>query len=843
MVDTTLGVHTAARIQLQYRIRSVSGIDMQANPDGFSARSGMTPLVNARGTRTSPQSGYPFVPADRTTVWGSSSAVSYGETDSGLWVAGDGTAASARELGSLDGYVYAIPLCMVFRHNDVSDPSAAVLGWDPVNNANGAPIYDHAGYVGVLGTVAAGVSDRPDGNFANVLTSDRILDKRHFVSNTSLDTLPQIQALLDGSLKTWAVDISDIQDMGSSGDMSHTFLVCDEIGRTSTKSGSAPESGDTGRGVCSRNFDHVARRFGSNPVVESFVVGFWPGDRPTALAQGGPVAPGLENAGKYVVKAESAPSIPYDSDAWYEGDVLHLDLQSLDATTLGWLFAGRTGGGDSAPGHPNSSIANFMPPNTVITNVIVSYHDDGHYTNAVTQEVQAKTIFGLGTQHVQITLDANRRVVNGGDPGNPDYAMVGSGGLFDGSPRRIFVEFEVTYPVGVGLTHYPDLTLTPDVAVYDGSAEAGPGPIVSTTTAQRPADMETLLPPAFRPGFREVKLEYVANDADSLMGGSLGDPIGAANTETIVSVDRNTLIFPRRVCNDGAYANTVTVEDAVVSSAMTVDFANSHFGASTREVALDNLLSGLGQTLCQVEYFAQDPIPNYGSAGFQVGVYYRSVAPQTAGVKSGAMSTTSGGGTIPTVIQVSPLSTASLWAIQSGPGSSELAFPYPTASNQIPTNDGLGGLLRDWVMGATAHVALSDFDVNSGMLSLHPHTQMDLTGNIQLGGFGVGEGPEKDPEFRAYYPYISPSSYRPIIVAQNLANGVTHKVVYPFLARVMSESSGANGGLLFRKGEVVLVVLSRFAWLDNVNAVMFDGSPVSAAIYKTRNLLLTSEVG
>ena len=92
---------------------------------------------------------------------------------------------------------------------------------------------------------------------------------------------------------------------------------------------------------------------------------------------------------------------------------------------------------------------------------------------------------------------------------------------------------------------------------------------------------------------------------------------------------------------------------------MTVDEANTEFGSSSRLVVLDiagGQLSGLGHTLCNIEYYAQDPVPNYGAAGagYQVGVYYRSNAPQTAGTKEGVVDTT-GNGTMPQTLTIEPL--------------------------------------------------------------------------------------------------------------------------------------------------------------------------------------------
>ena len=114
LIDNSLGFETSQRSQLQYRIRVVKGLTaLSTSPDGFD------PTVKAQGTQVSPpaQGGYSFINMRQTLG------------DPGLWRAGDGT---ANALGTVDGYVYAIPLCAVFRRN-----SAAWAG-APAPNLNGA---------------------------------------------------------------------------------------------------------------------------------------------------------------------------------------------------------------------------------------------------------------------------------------------------------------------------------------------------------------------------------------------------------------------------------------------------------------------------------------------------------------------------------------------------------------------------------------------------------------------------------------------------------------------------------------------------------------------------------
>ena len=880
MVDATLRQESTQRIQLQYRIRassSAESINHKTHPDGFSNRlAGPGPSANgvfAQGGRTIPvwsgngtdTQSYPFVPADGTSTWLDSSAAAFGFEDDGLYVAGNGSELSAQDLGTIDGFVYAIPIGFIHRHNNASDPTANPLGFEPLNNANGAPTYGHAGYTSGWGAVPAGASDRPDGEYCDVITQNNILDLRRHVVPTGVDMAAelqyQMQSLLDGSLRSWSVDTVSKQTLGVSGDVSTRYLICNEVGRSSAAGGVAPTSGSTERGPLVRSYDHLARRFGDQSVVERVIVAFWPGDRASGVA----VAPGSVNAGRYVTKIEdpATPGTAKNDDQWYEGDVLHLDLEFLNATTLGGLFDARTGaglgGGGSGTGLPSQNFPAFAPAGTVITDVLNAWHDDGNYGAAVDQSVQLGVVKGLGTDHLEITLDANDTQVNEGQPGATTRVVGRDQPAFDteGSLRRIFVEVEITYPIGSGTTDSPDYELTPDTAVFSNNTafNTGPGACMENDTAQRPADFENLLAPRYRAGFREIQTEYIANDTIAHGAPLVGDPIGTTTTEQLVSNDTLSLRFPRRVWGD-AVGTGLSVEDAVAVAARTVDLATTEFGSSSRLVNLTGgtPLSGAGQTLCTVTYFAQDPIPNYGvnGGGYQIGYYFRSNAPQTAGTHEGDIKSTAGG-TLPTTLQVEPLlASTGAWTSQRGSGSNDQAFPYEFPMDQIPIHDGttvpagvdfIAGTTEEWYFSASAQVSVDDFDADTGMLNLHAFVQQDTQNILTLGGVDNVQYPRKDAEFRAFYPYADDQTYRPVVFAQPLYGATRHKVFTPFLARAVADVPGVDGGLLFRKSELLLVVLSRFAQLDDENTVRFEDPAANnrtlAAVYRTRNLLLT----
>lgn len=111
IIDPAIGFETSERVQLQYRIRVVDGlVGLTGNPDGFDPT-----VVKAQGAATTPTS---FVFTNMRQVL----------NDPGLWRAGDGT---QNALGTVDGYVYAVPVCAVFRRNSIA------WNGDPSQNLNG----------------------------------------------------------------------------------------------------------------------------------------------------------------------------------------------------------------------------------------------------------------------------------------------------------------------------------------------------------------------------------------------------------------------------------------------------------------------------------------------------------------------------------------------------------------------------------------------------------------------------------------------------------------------------------------------------------------------------------
>jgi hypothetical protein len=147
IVDSRIGCQTTNKIQLQWRIRTITGDYDEDAPHYNDGTTDISKLaVHPRGPKDKPFAKYTFSTAP---------------TDSHMFVAGaDGLTNSI--FGTVDGKIYAIPLFEVHRLNQ--------SGYT-IKNSEGALCWKNKD----------SVSDRItlDGKFANVIYTNDILDDRH----------------------------------------------------------------------------------------------------------------------------------------------------------------------------------------------------------------------------------------------------------------------------------------------------------------------------------------------------------------------------------------------------------------------------------------------------------------------------------------------------------------------------------------------------------------------------------------------------------------------------------------------------------------------------------------
>lgn len=260
ILDTNVGSETTKRVQIQHRLRVIQGVDLASFPYALD-----DPSVVAN-----------TVPPDAGTPDGAASAYAYvnqsSNGDPGLWIAGDGNPANG--LGTVDGYMYAIPLLAVFRRNDTA--------FDRRLNHNG-------------GVASPGPSDRPDGYFYDIIEAADIMDMRMGVApmGWSLSELLEknVNSLLDNTLRT---EFHDTSPFGG-GTTGTTVLIANEIGISDANGGNGTTTGTTGAGSLVGEFDAVRRRFSDRAMFETVTVvvdapgGGWVGSDvvtvdPTAMA-------------------------------------------------------------------------------------------------------------------------------------------------------------------------------------------------------------------------------------------------------------------------------------------------------------------------------------------------------------------------------------------------------------------------------------------------------------------------------------------------------------------------------------------------------------------------------
>ena len=238
LLDGLVSTETTKRVQIQYRLRVISDVDVFSYPTGID-----DPVVVANS-----------VPTNASTPDGTATSFSYenqsANGDSGLWVAGDGNPANT--LGTVDGYMYAIPFVATFRRNSSA--------FDRNLNHNGALAYPSSG--------------RPDGLSSDVFDSNDVADLRQATSFRAWDYQEACEKnfgfLLDNALKT------EWMTTGIGGGVDgHTPIWADEIG---VLPGDSTTTGDTPGANFIGEFDCTRRFFSDRPIYEVLTFVITPGD-------------------------------------------------------------------------------------------------------------------------------------------------------------------------------------------------------------------------------------------------------------------------------------------------------------------------------------------------------------------------------------------------------------------------------------------------------------------------------------------------------------------------------------------------------------------------------------
>lgn len=297
ILDGAVAAETTKRVQIQYRLRVVQGVDVVAHPYGLT-----DPVIVARS-----------VPTNAATPDGSATVFTYSNQsangDSGLWRAGDGSPANT--IGSVDGYIYAIPMIAVLRRN-----TAAFA-----RNTN------HNG-----GVASPGPSDRPDGLFYDIVDLKDIVDLRLGVSPTGWSYQEVMDKnfnfLLDNELLTEILTTP----IGG-GVRGHYHLWADEIGLSNAHGGDGTTTGDTPGAEFVGEFDALRRAYSDRYTIETVTLKY------------NPAGANWANSEVVTINPTALPIYPYAAFNWASFAPSNISFLELANAS----FIGSGGAKDLAP--------------------------------------------------------------------------------------------------------------------------------------------------------------------------------------------------------------------------------------------------------------------------------------------------------------------------------------------------------------------------------------------------------------------------------------------------------------------------------------------------------------
>jgi hypothetical protein len=358
----------------------------------------------------------------------------------------------------------------------------------------------------------------------------------------------------------------------------------------------------------------------------------------------------------------------------------------------------------------------------------------------------------------------------------------------------LYVTLLVGYPTGVGLDTTP---------ITDFSASSFEVVDPLALPAAPPINYASLSSVELDYPHREVHLEYTTTTL------TFSAEAGAAGVaQTFVLPERADTIVGMTVNGAPLVGYTLDVSGRIITLPLPV-------------IATDNIAVG---------YTARRPLPQNinllpGVPLLRMAIYYRAAAVQAA--RNALLSAS--------LTVVPKLVNKALYALTTGSGSQDEGYPFPYAYVQT------GGIYPstsftysgESELSAAAAISITDFNAKTGFLGCPIYIPM--VANPESLEFTRGGG-DIDVEGRTYFPTV-PAGYIPNAYSQDLSNPDRHKNMLPLIAELAADSP------LGFKGQLVLILLLRYAIFDETNGIFFDSdmslNTTTASVFRLKGNLLS----
>ena len=774
--DATAGQETSRRVQIQWRIRVVDDIDLDAFPDGI----GDTSLVFAQGPSSSPttvifsNAGSPSVAATgvltltglplntETTVIGSKTYTwqdTLTNVDGNVKIAGTASDSldnliAAIDLGAGSGTLYAAAT------TDPGEVDAAAGTGDTMDIT--------ATVAGVAGNSLTSTETLTNGSWGDTTLLGGIdqlpTDPNLFVSIGHSNTVDgkiyaiPLCAVARRNQETWA---KDSNQNGGTGVRPIDTATHDSI--------EEQDIIDLRTGI-SRNWDYdELLRKNMSWLLDGKLKTYWGdhglggGERGTYFTQADEVGP-VDTAGATKIDEFDGFKKQF-SDAIVANEAyVQVELSDRTFSTSGTEWRAGDTFDIALPGVSEGIIDRVLEIALFSGSEVLASHF---------------VITGMNTQTVTVEFVA---------PFESDI-IVGQRTNVD-----LFVKIGLSWPGGRGLSRDP-LLYQQDVEVGSvlGTLETGDNFVYESGI---PTGLTSLDPGSnyYRPSRTATLL---ANFTYTSFG--------------IDSRSTTTTVLPNNI------SSVVGIFDEVADPGKTTDL----FVSFTGNVITHDAVPATNRSML-VDYISIEPIPT----DEQVTMYYQAAAPQTVNVSATGLNVTD----VKLHIVHAP---HYLYTITAGSGSHQPGFPYISPGSAIPIS--AGGFSGEHDFDLNQAVSVDDFGTTAQFIQLPvnvPLAYIPFFDFTDVGTDGEGRYFYNNVSNTAYDDEVSgsPVAYEPAVFAKLLQAAHAHKVAYPCIAMCIEDTA------LGRRGTLLLLVFTRTSD-DAQNAVIFEtgaGGSSCVAVYRMK---------